>query len=109
MATSEILELSFEHGTPFYSLNELCEICQLTVDRICEFVDYGVINPLGTTNTEWRFPPQAIMQARRATRLQRDLELNLAGIALALELIDENERLRRELQTLRTHLERFIT
>jgi hypothetical protein len=31
---------------------------------------------------------------RRALRLQHDLELNLPGAALALELLDEIERLR---------------
>jgi hypothetical protein len=33
-----------------------------------------------------------------ALRLERDLEINLAGVALALELLDELQRLRREQQ-----------
>jgi chaperone modulatory protein CbpM len=35
-----------------------------------------------------------VIRVRRAVRLQRDLELNLPGTALALELIDEIEQLR---------------
>ena len=36
-------------------------------------------------------------RARTALRLQRDLEINLPGVALALELLEELDRLRREL------------
>ena len=108
MASSDNPEFSIDHGPQFYDLNDLCEICQLTVDRISELVDYGVIDPVGSSSIDWRFPAQAILQVRRALRLQRDLELNLAGIALALELIDENERLRQELRALRSHLARFM-
>jgi chaperone modulatory protein CbpM len=31
-------------------------------------------------------------------RLQRDLEINMAGVALALDLMEELEQLRRELR-----------
>ena len=108
MSPSEILEFDFEHRAPAYTLDDFCEICQVTVESVYELVDYGVLNPVGASSTEWRFPTQAIIQARRALRLQRDLELNLAGIALALELLDDNERLRRELQIARAHLARFM-
>lgn len=107
MSPHEIFEFDFDHHALSYTVQDLCEICQLTLDRICELVDYGVINPVGDTRTEWRFPTQSIVRVRSAVRLQRDLELNLAGIALALELIDENDRLRRELQIARAHLGRF--
>jgi chaperone modulatory protein CbpM len=39
-----------------------------------------------------------LRRARTALRLQRDLEINLPGVALALELMEELERLRRELR-----------
>jgi chaperone modulatory protein CbpM len=106
MSTHDI-EFEFDRA-PSYTVDELCEICQLTLERILELVDYGVIHPVGSSSADWRFPVQAILQARRALRLQRDLELNLAGIALAQELIDENERLRRQLQVARALLGRFM-
>ncbi len=108
MSPSEIFEYDFGQRAPGYTVDDLCEICQLTVERIFELVDYGVIDPVGASIAEWRFPTQSIIRARRALRLQRDLELNLAGIALALELIEENERLRRDLQIAQAHLARFI-
>jgi chaperone modulatory protein CbpM len=38
-----------------------------------------------------------LRRARLAVRLERDLEVNLAGVALALDLLEEIDRLRRAL------------
>lgn len=108
MSPNEILEFEFESRVVSYTLAEVCEICQVTVDHIYELIDYGVLDPVGTSSAEWRFSTRSIVQARRAVRLQRDLELNLAGIALSPDLLDENARLRRELQIARAHLARFM-
>jgi len=63
-----------------------------------EFVEEGVLNVVEINAAEWHFTGAALRRARLALRLERDLELNLAGVALALELIEELQRLRRELQ-----------
>ncbi len=62
-----------------------------------EFVEEGVLNVVEINAAEWHFTGAALRRARRALRLERDLEINLAGLALALELMEEVERLRREL------------
>ena len=49
--------------------------------------------------SEWHFTGDALRRARLAVRLERDLELNLAGVALAVELIEEIEQLRRQLRS----------
>ena len=46
--------------------------------------------------TEWRFSGAQLRRARIALRLERDLGVNAAGVALALELLEELEQLRRE-------------
>ena len=48
----------------------------------------------------WRFTGVSVKRAIKATKLQRDLDLNLPGVALALDLIDEIERLRERLRHL---------
>jgi chaperone modulatory protein CbpM len=45
-----------------------------------------------------------VRRARRALRLQRDLDLNLAGAALALDLLDEVEILRERVRVLEYQL-----
>jgi chaperone modulatory protein CbpM len=72
-------------------------MCQVDERHIVEFVEEGVLNVV-EVRSEWHFTGDALRRARLAVRLERDLELNLAGVALALDLIEELQRLRRELE-----------
>jgi len=77
-----------------YSLMEICSSCGVHAECIMEWVEYGIIEPKGKRPSEWQFSADALQRSQKALRLQRDLELNLAGLALALELLDEIETLR---------------
>ena len=59
-------------------------------------VEGGVLELRGVTLAEWRFPGSAVTRAQKALRLARDLRVNWPGAALALDLLDEIERLRLE-------------
>jgi chaperone modulatory protein CbpM len=48
----------------------------------------------------WRFSGESMVRARSALRLQRDLGINMAGIALVLDLMEEFESLRAHMKTL---------
>jgi len=80
------------------TVKDLSRMCAVDERHIVEFVEEGVLNVVEWNTTEWRFAGTALRRARLALRLERDLELNLAGVALALELMEELERLRRELK-----------
>ena len=108
MLPHELLALDFEQCGPAYTLDEVCEICDVTVDRVVSLVEFGVLKPEGCDLDEWRFPAYSIIQARRAHRLQRDLELDLPGLALTLDLLEEIGDLRRELQRLRAQVDQFL-
>ncbi|MBG6076249.1 chaperone modulator CbpM [Polaromonas sp. CG_9.11] len=75
-------------------LDDLCRACTAQAERIVELVDEGLLTPAGTAPGEWRFTGVHLHRARVALRLERDLGVNLAGAALALELLDELEVLR---------------
>ncbi|MDB5842824.1 MAG: transcriptional regulator, MerR family, partial [Polaromonas sp.] len=81
------------------SLDDLCRACAAQAGRIVELVDEGLLAPAGTAPDEWRFTGVHLHRARVALRLESDLGVNLAGAALALELLDElgdlRERVRR--------------
>ena len=79
------------------TVKDLSRICSVEERHIVEFVEEGVLEVVEVGTTEWRFTGAALRRARLALRLERDLELNLAGVALAIELVEELERLRREL------------
>jgi len=82
------------------SIKDLSRMCQVEERHIVEFVEEGVLNVV-EMSSEWRFSGDALRRARLAVRLERDLELNLAGVALALDLIEELQQLRRELNARR--------
>ena len=82
------------------SLRELCEACAVHVEFIDELVDEGVIEPSGIDKSHWCFTGISLQRIRTAKRLQQDLGINLAGVALALDLIEEVQLLRTQLHKL---------
>ena len=83
------------------SIKDLSRMSQVDERHIVEFVEEGVLNVI-EISSEWHFTGDALRRARLAVRLERDLELNLAGVALALDLLEELQRLRRELEVRRS-------
>ncbi len=79
---------------------ELCRACRLPAERVVELVQEGVVEPQGRDPEHWRFHGASLGRVRCALRLQRDLGVNTAGAALALELLEELESLRRRLERL---------
>lgn len=76
------------------TLGQLCRACGVHADWIISLVEESIIEPQGEDIRLWRFSGASLVRARSALRLQRDLGVNLAGIALALDLIEELESLR---------------
>jgi chaperone modulatory protein CbpM len=77
------------------SLADLCRLCSVNAELIHEMIEEGIITPEGTSIREWSFTSIAIKRVQTAIRLQQDLRVNLPGCALALDLLDELEELRR--------------
>ena len=82
------------------SLRELCDACAVHVEFISELVDEGVIEPTGIDKSHWCFSGISLHRIRTAKRLQQDLGINLAGVALALDLMEEVQQLRAQLHKL---------
>ena len=91
--TCEVLDERVE-----YDLEGLCRICRLERRQVVEMVVENVIEPAGEDPEHWRFTGTAVTRIQVAARLTRDLGINTAGAALALDLLDEIERLRAALQ-----------
>ena len=84
------------------SLVELSRACRSSTEWIIELVDEGVLEPIGPEQVHWRFSGASLVRAHAAVRLHHDLNINLAGIALALDLMDEIETLRERLCRIET-------
>ena len=104
MPTSEEHILSgdiIEEGREL-SVADLCRMFAVEERHIVELVEEGVLGTRSTVNviaidkTEWRFHGREVRRVRIALRLERDLGINVPGVALVLELLEELEQLRRE-------------
>ena len=76
------------------SLTEFCQACSSGTEWVIELVEEGILEPSGEESSRWSFPGNTLSKAQRARRLQHDLDINLAGVALVLDLLDEIETLR---------------
>lgn len=84
------------------SLTELCQACGTESAVVLQLVQHGVIEPLGSAPQSWVFTGASLQRTRTALRLLRDLELDLPGAALAVDLLEEIARLQRELRSARS-------
>ncbi len=86
------------------SLLEMCRICGVHAEFLIDLVEEGIITPQAPPRGRragrrrdahsWYFDGVAVVRVQRTVRLQQDLGVNLPGVALALELLDELETLR---------------
>ena len=82
------------------SLTELCQASSAERELVLQLVEHGVIKPQGDAPQAWVFTGSSLQRTRVALRLLHDLELNLPGAALAVDLLDQIAQLQRELQAL---------
>ena len=80
-----------------FSVVELCRVCAVRREVVIELVHQGILEPTGASEHDWKFPGVSLRRTRIAVHLQRDLGVNTAGAALALQLMEEIERLRVQL------------
>lgn len=85
------------------TLDGLCRACAVQTEFVMALLEEGVAQPAeGQAADSWRFSEVQVRRVTVAWRLQRDLGVNPAGAALALQLLDEMETLRAQLAGLDT-------
>jgi chaperone modulatory protein CbpM len=82
-----------------FSLADLSQCCQVNAEWIITLVGEGILEPIESRG-RWRFQGHAVHRVRTVQRLQRDLGVNLAGAALAVDLLTEMTALRNRLSAL---------
>jgi len=103
--TTLTVEVLDNNGSTF-TLREVCERGDCHAEFIIKLVDYGIISPIeeGNEARQWQFDVAALNRLQKAMRLQRDLNVNLPGLALSLDLLDEVNTMRREMARLEQRL-----
>ncbi|WP_303905294.1 chaperone modulator CbpM [Thiohalomonas denitrificans] len=87
------------------TFGEVCRACDVSAEYVIQLVDEGLLEPLGEEPIQWSFSATVVQRVRTARRLQQDMEINLPGIALALDLLDEVQGLRNRVRALEQRLE----
>jgi chaperone modulatory protein CbpM len=77
------------------SIGDLCRSCTVEIETVTLLVDEGILDPVGSDVETWQFTVTSLRRVKTAIHLQRDLGVNLAGAALALELLDRIAELER--------------
>ena len=88
--TGEVLEES-----DLVSLADLCRSCTVETQTITTLVAEGILDPAGEDVEHWRFTVGSLRRVKTVIHLQRDLGVNLAGAALAMDLLDRIAALER--------------
>ena len=102
--TKEIIIIADYTEEVALTAEDVCEICGIDAVLIQDLISYDIIIPSGSEPDKWVFDMAQLQRLRTALRLQRDLELNYAGIALVFKLLQEMEDLRAKTELLNKHL-----
>lgn len=90
---------------PELSFEEICLACQAPPEFVIQLVEYGTLEPAGYSIDSWCFYPEDLRILRVAMHLYHDLEINHAGIALIMDMMQELAELRSQLDILQRQMD----
>jgi chaperone modulatory protein CbpM len=100
-----ILEATPLDESSWVAITDLCAWVRVERHWVASLVDAGVLEPRGAAPETWSFPARDVLRVRALKRLVRDLDVNLEGAAVILDLIEERRRLERRIALLERLLE----
>lgn len=77
---------------------QLCRRCSVESELVERLVAEGIIEPTRQEGEMLYFPQSCTRRTRVVMRLRSDLGVNMAGAALALELLERIEKLQSQLR-----------
>ncbi|HUO18789.1 MAG TPA: chaperone modulator CbpM [Steroidobacteraceae bacterium] len=82
------------------AVTEICRLCRIDATAVHELAELGVIAPRGAAPEVWELQAAVLPRLRVAARLMRDLGVNASGAALAVELLEVQRGLERQVRAL---------
>jgi len=80
------------------SLEDLARACAVDTEWVIERIESGLLADGSPYVASWRFTSHDLTRARRMFQLERDFEAAPELAALAVDLIEENQRLKERLR-----------
>lgn len=101
--TKLITGIVIEESTT-YTIEEVCQHYHIPKALLVELIEYGLFDNNTTQLELIKLDQKALRTMETAFRLHRDLDINLPGVALAVELLEKIDNMRDELRMLRKQL-----
>ena len=96
----EIHDIRLVGEADWVAAAEFCRLCRLDLEAVVELADLGLVSPRGGAPEEWQLPAAALPRLTMASRLMRDLGVNVSGAVLAVELLEAQRELERQIARL---------
>lgn len=75
------------------TFDEICRAIHADNDLIIQLIEHHIIQPKGSSKNNWQFDHICLKRARLARNFYYDLEVNLAGIGLLIDMLEKIEAL----------------
>lgn len=79
-----------------FDLAHFAQTCGQSPEWVLHLLEYDILPT--RSHTEHVFLGEDVTRARRAYRLQRDFEASFSAVAMMLDLIDEVQKLRKQIR-----------
>lgn len=89
--------------TTTFTMTEICQKYSIPQELLQEMIEQGLFNNQTAEPEQMTLNLKALQKMESAFRLHRDLGINLPGVALVLDLLEEMDKMRGELDVLRKH------
>ena len=82
------------------SFEEVCEICAIPEENLIDWIDQGLYAAEIADINSLQFDSEMLKRLQIAQRLHIDLNINRSGVILALDLLDQIQSLRKQIDIL---------
>lgn len=86
--------------TTTFTVEEICTRCKIPHELLVQMLEHGLFELNSDLSDNTLIDLKTLKRIEAAFRLHQDLEINMPGISLILELKDELDRLQQELDLL---------
>ena len=97
---------------PVYAISVAARLCEMHPQTLRLYERLGLIKPNRTDSRNRLYSDQDIDRLKQIQRLTRDLGVNLAGVEVIFNLLDQMEQMRADMQAevdrLKSEIERVI-
>ena len=80
----------------FYTTKAVCKSYKLNQDMVDEMVSWGIAKPSGNNPEKWLFTHEDYERIGRASRFNKELDINIPGAAFALQLLEDIQNLHKK-------------